>query len=82
MSDTLTLSQAAEMAGVNRNTLTRAMRAGTIPVPILKIGKSVRVPRQKFTAWLTGEIAGGEPRSAANGPVESVDPPPAPGPSS
>lgn len=51
----MTISEAAERAGVNRSTLTRAMRSGAVPVPILKIGKSVRVPRARFLQWLSGE---------------------------
>lgn len=70
----MTITEAAERAGVNRTTLARAMRDGSVPVPLLKIGKSVRVPRQKFEQW----IAGGNPAPAGEGSVAGSAPGPLP----
>lgn len=56
-SDTMTITEAAGRAGVNRSTLARAMRDGSVPVPLLKIGKCVRIPRAQFLRWISGEPA-------------------------
>ncbi len=53
--DTLSLKEAAERAGVNYYTLRRALDNGTIPVPVLRIGRTWRIPRHRFLQWLAGE---------------------------
>lgn len=54
MADTLSLSEAARRVGVNRHTLSRAIDRGDIPVPKLRIGRSVRLPRGLFDQWISG----------------------------
>lgn len=54
-SEPLTLSprEAAQMVPMGINQFYAAVRKGV--VPSLRIGKSIRVPRRKFIAWLEGE---------------------------
>ena len=58
MADTqepLTLSprEAAPMVPMGINQFYAAVREGV--VPSLRIGNSIRIPRKKFIAWLSGE---------------------------
>jgi len=72
-SDTITLAEAAQRAGVNRSTLMRAMQAGTVPVPFLKIGKSVRIPKRRFFEWLSGDST--TPANGGAAPPPATPPP-------
>lgn len=49
----LTVDEAAALAGIGRNQFYAAVRDGCIPS--LRIGRSIRIPRKKFIAWLEGE---------------------------
>jgi excisionase family DNA binding protein len=74
MRDTLSITEAAAMAGVDRTTLSRAMRAGSVPVPLLRIGKCVRVPRARFIAWIAGELPPESP-ATGGGAIPPASPP-------
>ena len=50
---TLTPAEAAALIPMGINQFYRAVSAGTIPS--LRIGRSIRIPRRKFLAWLDGE---------------------------
>lgn len=55
--EALTLSprEAAAMVPMGINQFYAAVREGV--VPSLRIGKSIRIPRRKFIAWLEGDAA-------------------------
>ena len=50
---TLSPKEAAAMVPMGINQFYAAIREGKIPH--LRIGKSIRIPRKKFIAWLEGE---------------------------
>lgn len=52
---TLSPREAAPMVPMGINQFYAAVREGV--VPSLRIGKSIRIPRKKFIAWLNGEDA-------------------------
>lgn len=52
---TLSPREAAPMVPMGINQMYAAIREGV--VPSLRIGKSIRIPRKKFIAWLNGEDA-------------------------
>jgi len=50
---TYTVPQAADRAGVSARTMWRRIDARTVP-GVLRIGRSVRVSRRVFDAWIDG----------------------------
>lgn len=52
---TLTVEEAAKLAGVGVNQTYAAVREGTIPS--LRIGRRILIPRKKFVAMLEGTDA-------------------------
>lgn len=52
---TLSPKEAAPMVPMGINQFYAAVREGV--VPSLRIGKSIRIPRKKFIAWLEGNAA-------------------------
>lgn len=52
---TLSPREAAPMVPMGINQFYAAVREGV--VPSLRIGKSIRIPRKKFIAWLEGSDA-------------------------
>lgn len=52
---TLSPKEAAPMVPMGINQFYAAVREGI--VPSLRIGKSIRIPRKKFIAWLDGDAA-------------------------
>lgn len=52
---TLSPREAAPMVPMGINQFYAAVREGV--VPSLRIGKSIRIPRKKFIAWLEGDAA-------------------------
>lgn len=44
-SDTYSVAEAARMLGVAERTLRRAIASGTAPVPALRIGRTLRIPK-------------------------------------
>ncbi|WP_369045160.1 helix-turn-helix domain-containing protein [Sinomonas sp. P10A9] len=49
----LKVDEAAALAGIGRNAFYTAVAAGTIP-GVLRIGRSIRISRKAFLAWLDG----------------------------
>ena len=43
---TMTITAAGYVLGISRNTAYAAVKAGTFPVPVVRIGHSIRVPTQ------------------------------------
>jgi excisionase family DNA binding protein len=52
----LNVADAALMLGVGRSTLYRAVRAGTVPFPVHRIGGVWYVPRRALERFLDGEL--------------------------
>ena len=50
---TYTVPQAADRAGVSARTMWRRIDARTVP-GVLRIGRSVRISRKLFDAWIDG----------------------------
>lgn len=50
----MTIREAADMLGVCPDTVSRAIRRGDIPVPLLQIGRCLRIPRARFTQFVSG----------------------------
>lgn len=66
---TITVKDAAQLAGVDPRTLTSALSVHGGTIPSLRIGRRIVLPRRPFLNWLTMEphhnphddTAGGEP---------------------
>jgi excisionase family DNA binding protein len=58
---TLTLPEVAEALGLGRNTVYTAAKRGDLPLPIVKIGKRLVVPRQAVDELLASQPAGARP---------------------
>jgi len=58
----LSVEEAATLLGVARDTVYRAIRAGTLPLPVYVIGKRMRIPRLAVERLLQGT-----PRSTSEG---------------
>ena len=52
---TLTIEEVAPILGVSPNTLYRALDRGDCPVPVLRFGKRLVVPKDALEAVLRGE---------------------------
>lgn len=52
----LNVEEAAELLGVTRDTIYRAIKAKTLPVPVYVIGKRMRIPRRAIERLLEGEV--------------------------
>ena len=48
----LTVKQTAELANANPATLYDAIAAGTLPWPVLRIGRAIRIPKSAVLASL------------------------------
>jgi excisionase family DNA binding protein len=48
----LRVHEAAEMLGLSRATLYNLLAAGT-EIPVVRIGRSVRIPRAELEEWIT-----------------------------
>lgn len=57
----LSVEQAAALLGVTRDTVYRAIKAKTLPVPVYVIGKRMRIPRRAVERLLAGEVEGRGP---------------------
>ena len=55
----LSVEQAAALLGVTRDTVYRAIKAKTLPVPVYVIGKRMRIPRRAVERLLEGEVDSG-----------------------
>ena len=56
---TVNIDEAAQTLGVSRLTLYSAIRNGESPVPVIKIGKRLVVPKAALAKLLSGEDASG-----------------------
>lgn len=52
----LSVEEAAALLGVARDTVYRAIRAGTLPLPVYVIGKRMRIPRRAIERLFEGEV--------------------------
>jgi excisionase family DNA binding protein len=50
----LSVEEAAVLLGETRSTLYRAIKAGTFPLPIFRIGQRIRIPRRSVERLLAG----------------------------
>jgi excisionase family DNA binding protein len=50
----LSVEEAAALLGETRSTLYRAIKAGSFPLPIFRIGQRIRIPRRSVERLLAG----------------------------
>jgi excisionase family DNA binding protein len=50
----LSVEEASVLLGVTRSTLYRAIKAGTFPLPVFRIGQRTRIPRRSVDRLLAG----------------------------
>lgn len=50
----LSVEETAVLLGETRSTLYRAIKAGTFPLPIFRIGRRVRIPRKSVERLIAG----------------------------
>jgi excisionase family DNA binding protein len=50
----LSVEEVAILLGETRSTLYRAVRAGTLPLPIFRIGSRIRIPRRAVERLIEG----------------------------
>ena len=55
----LSVEEAAELLGVRRDTVYRAIKAKTLPVPVYVIGQRMRIPRAAIERVLQGTAPAG-----------------------
>lgn len=53
----LSVEEAATLLGVRRSTLYRAVKAGSLPLPIYRIGATWKIPRRAIEQMLEGSLA-------------------------
>jgi excisionase family DNA binding protein len=54
---TYTIEEVADLLGLSRNRCYVAARNGTLPVPVIRIGRRMFVSRAAFDRFLEGEAA-------------------------
>lgn len=75
----LSVEEAAILLGEARSTVYRAVKAGTFPLPFVRIGERIRIPRSAVNRLIAGDVPG-----ISDSPLsrrcsdESEPPPPAP----
>jgi excisionase family DNA binding protein len=57
----LSVEEAAALLGVTRDTVYRAIKAKTLPVPVYVIGKRMRIPRLAIDRLLEGAVPPSRP---------------------
>lgn len=50
----LSVEEAAILLGETRSTLYRALKAGTLPLPVFRIGSRIRIPRRAVERLIDG----------------------------
>jgi len=63
----LSIEETAVLLGETRSTLYRALKAGTFPLPVFRIGSRIRIPRrsvERLIDWLEPQHRGPAPHSA------------------
>ncbi len=54
----LSVEEAANLLGATRSTLYRAVKAGTLPLPVFRIGSRIRIPRLAVENLIAGKDPG------------------------
>jgi predicted DNA-binding transcriptional regulator AlpA len=67
---TMSLAEAAKVIGVHRTTAWSIYKRGEFPVPVLKVGSSLRVVRSQLEAFLIS----GEPVKRVHDVIGASDP--------
>lgn len=52
---TLSVEEAAEELGIGRRTLYQMIREGRCPVPVLVMGRRIRIPRRRLDEYIDGD---------------------------
>ena len=65
----LSVEETAVLLGETRSTLYRAVKAGTLPLPMFRIGSRIRIPRSAVERLIAGETPG---ESASPPPLEGL----------
>jgi excisionase family DNA binding protein len=63
----LSVEETAILLGETRSTLYRAVKAGTLPLPMFRIGSRIRIPRSAVERLIAGEAP---VKSASQPPLE------------
>ena len=50
----LSVEETANLLGETRSTLYRALKAGTLPLPVFRIGSRIRIPRRAVERLIDG----------------------------
>ena len=66
----LSVEETAILLGETRSTLYRAVKAGTLPLPMFRIGSRIRIPRSAVERLIAGEM---QWESAAIAPARELD---------
>jgi excisionase family DNA binding protein len=66
----LSVEETAILLGETRSTLYRAVKAGTLPLPMFRIGSRIRIPRSAVERLIAGEAPG---QSASIAEAEELD---------
>jgi len=54
----LSVEETAMLLGETRSTLYRAVKAGTLPLPVFRIGSRIRIPRLAVENLIAGKVPG------------------------
>ena len=52
----LTISEVADLIGVHRSTLYRTIGRASLPLPVVRVGATMRVPRAAVERMLSGDV--------------------------
>lgn len=66
----LSVEETAILLGETRSTLYRAVKAGTLPLPMFRIGCRIRIPRSAVERLIAGEAP---EQSGSVAPAEELD---------
>ena len=58
----LSVEEAAMLLGEARSTIYRAVKAGTFPLPVVRIGERLRIPRSAVDRLIAGDVPKGVDR--------------------
>lgn len=61
---TVSVEDAARALGIGRSLAYELARRDELPVPVFRVGRLLRVPRQPLERLLNGEADGGQPAEA------------------
>ena len=56
----LTISEVADLIGVHRSTLYRTIGRASLPLPVVRVGATMRVPRAAVERMLSGDVTSRE----------------------